>query len=170
LIAGDGVKYQAKVDIPRSESESSLPPAAAPLATAALLPLAWLWRKRIDLRWVRVSTNLLVIAFLVLVSTACVNIYGDSSLDATFTRVEYVGGEDTGVIMFSDDANSVTPQGNPLWRLTGSGTYDVSIKIETPATDEKGQNTTNIETCSGKITFPIAAYIYKDMVVNIPDE
>lgn len=169
LLAGDGVKYQAKLDIPRSGGgESSLPPAVPLAAAGILLPLAWFWRKRMDIRWVRVATNVLVIAFLVLVSTGCIDIYGDSMVDAKFTKIEYVGGEDTGVITVSNDAGAGEPQGKPMWKMTGSATYTVTLNFETSNTDDKGNETTQVATCTGPITFPVTAYIYKDMTINWP--
>lgn len=167
LIAGDGIKYQAKMDIPRSESESKLPP-GAPLAALALLPLAWFWRKQMEIHWVRVGTNVLVIAFLVLVSAGCINIYGDSTLDATFNKVEYIGGEDTGVINLGGETENYIPQGTPLWKMTGTGTYNVNVTIETANVEDS--SSPQIEKCSGQITFPVTAYIYKDMIVNITED
>lgn len=123
-----------------------------------------------DIRWVRVGTNLLVIAFLVLVSTGCIDIYGDSVVDAKFTRIEYVGGEDTGVITVSNDAGASEPQGKPIWKMTGSATYTVTLNFETANIDADGNETTQVETCTGPITFPVTAYVYKDMLINWPSD
>ncbi len=117
------------------------------------------------------TANLLVIAFIALVSTGCVGfgmgMYGSATLEARFQKIEYVGGQDTGVLTVSNSASGV-PQGQPLWKLTGTGSYDVTFNIESEVTDINGGKTTSVTTCTGKVTYPVAAWIYKDFQVAMP--
>lgn len=170
LLAGDAVKYQASLDIPKADDSASLPPVLPAVSAAAVLPVLWLGRRRLNPRFVRLITNGLVIAFVVLVSTGCfgMGMYGSSAVDASFKKLEYLGGEDTGVLVVSNQMAG--PSGTPIWKLTGSGTYDVSFYIETVVTDMDGNDTTEVTTCTGTVTFPVTASIYKDFAVQFPDE
>jgi hypothetical protein len=171
LLSGEAVQFQANVDLPRASDESGLPP-AAPLAAAVVgAPLLWRMRKRLNPRSVRVVTNLLLIAFLALVSTGCfgMGMYGSATLDAKLQKIEYVGGQDTGVLTASKDVSG-TPTGKPLWKMTGTGTYDVTFNIETTVTDADGKDTTEVNICTGKVTYPIVGFIYKDFQVQIPEK
>jgi hypothetical protein len=60
------------------------------------------------------------------------------------------------------------PQGKPLWKLSGSGAYDVTLNIETSTTGADGNEVTEINTCTGKVTFPVTAYVFKDVRVEVP--
>jgi hypothetical protein len=169
LLSGDAIQYQASVDVPKADSSSSLPP-TVPIAAAVSLPAIWLGRKRLNIRTMRVLVNVFVIAFVVLASTGCfgLGMYGSSTVDAKFQKIEYVGGEDTGVLTVSNEASGL-PQGKPLWKLTGSGTYDVSFSFESTTTDANGVETTDTNTCTGAVTFPVTAFVYKDFQVVIPN-
>jgi hypothetical protein len=191
LLAGDGVRYQGLLDLPKP-AESSLPPAEAvgrivplpaPVAkkpsglpTALLIspvlgvPAAWLVRKRP--RQARLLFNLLVIGFLVTVSTGCgfgMAFYGTVGVDATIDKLEYTAGQDTGVIN-----PEAAPQGKPLWKMAGTATYDVNIMIETEVTvlDKglEGTTTKSITTCSGKATVPVTVYVFKDVQIQVNDD
>jgi hypothetical protein len=168
LLAGDAIQYQANIDIPKSDETSSLPP-SIPMAAALSIPVFWLGRKRLNIKVLRVFVNMFVIVFLVLVSTGCfgIGMYGSATVDAKFKKVEYIGGEDTGVLTVSDKISGL-PQGKPIWKLTGTGTYDVTFMIETTVTDSKGADKTEIDTCTGVVAFPVTAFIYKDFQVVMP--
>ena len=84
------------------------------------------------------------------------DMYGSATLDAKFQKIEYVGGEDTGVLAVSNEFSGV-PNGKPIWKLTGSGAYDVTFTIETTTTDQDGADNTETNTCTGVVTFPVAA-------------
>jgi len=168
LLAGDAIQYQAMVNAPKSES--SLPPVVPIAAAGVFLPLVWLARKHLNPRNLRVLTNVLAIGFLVLVSTGCfgMGMYGSANLDAKFQKIEYVGGQDAGTMVFSEDFAG--PQGKPMWKLTGSGTYAVNFTIEVTTTDMDGKDTTETTVCTGSVTYPVMAYVYKDFAVQIPSD
>jgi hypothetical protein len=173
LLSGDSILFQANVDLPKSSGESKLPP-GVPITVVTMagvsLPFIWLRRKQLNPRYIRVATNLLIIALVVLVSTGCfgMGMYGSATVDAKINKIEYVGGQDTGMITVSENLGS-PPTGKPLWKLAGTGTYDVTFSIESTVTDLDGKDTTTVETCTGKVTYPITGYVYKDFQVQIPD-
>jgi hypothetical protein len=168
LLSGDAIQYQSYLEFPKSDSSSSLPP-AIPISLAICLPVCWLGRKRINARMLRVLVNVSVIFMLMIVSTGCfdLELYGSTSLDAKFTKIEYMGGEEKGVLALTEEYKG-TPKGKPIWKLTGSGAYDVSLKIDTTVSNDKGEEVTTTDTCTGVITFPVTAYVYKDFQVNLP--
>ena len=170
LLAGEAIQYQASIDLPRSETSSSVPP-SIPIAAAITLPVIWFGRKRLTTKVVRLWLNVFVIVFIVLVSTGCfgIGLYGSAAVDAKFKKIEYIGWEDTGVLTVSDKISGL-PQGKPIWKLTGTGTYDVTFNIETTVTDVNGADTTETETCTGVVTYPVSAFIYKDFQVVMPDK
>jgi hypothetical protein len=147
-----------------------LPPVVPIAAAGVFLPLVWLARKHLNPRNLRVLTNVLAIGFLVLVSTGCfgMGMYGSANLDAKFQKIEYVGGQDAGTMVFSEDF--ADPQGKPTWKLTGSGTYAVNFTIEVTTTDMDGKDTTETTVCTGSVTYPVMAYVYKDFAVQIPSD
>jgi hypothetical protein len=169
LLAGDAIKFQASVDLPRGDKKSSLPPTLPAAAAGVSLPVLWLVRKRLNLRNMRVAANLLVIAFLALVSTGCFGfgMYGTATVDAKFQKIEYIGGQDTGSLVVSQEFKGA-PTGKPIWKMTGSGSFDVTFNIETTITDSNGQDKTEIDTCTGQVTYPLVGYIYKDFNVQLP--
>ena len=169
LLSGDMIKYQAKVNIPSATEQSSLPPMVPLVSTAVILPATWLERKHLKNRHLHIFTNMLVIAFLVLVSTGCfgMGMYGSAMLDARFQKIEYVGKEDTGVLSISNDIGGKI-SGVPIWKLTGTGTYDVTFYIETSVSDFNGNETTEITTCVGQITYPVIGYVFKDYMLQLP--
>ncbi len=171
LLAGDAIQYQGMLDIPKPDSSSSLPPTIPAAAALVGLPLIWLGRKRLNPRTLQVTANLLIIAFVVLVSTGCVGfgmgMYGTAVVDAKFQKIEYVGGQDTGVLTVSNSAAGL-PQGQPLWKLTGSGSYNVTFNMESTVSDINGGETTSVNTCTGIVTYPVTAYVYKDFQVVLP--
>ncbi|MBE0696375.1 MAG: hypothetical protein IH586_05580, partial [Anaerolineaceae bacterium] len=166
LLAGEAIKFQAAVDIPKADKQSKLP-SAIPLSSAGvILPILWFSRKKLNIRTLRVLTNAIVITFLVLISTGCfgMGMYGAASVDAKFQKIEYIGGQDTGILTVSNDASG-SPAGSPIWKLSGSGIYDVTFNIEATTTDVNGNDTTELTTCTGKVTYPITGYIYRDVTV-----
>ncbi len=167
LLAGEAVKYQAAVDIPKKSEGSSLPaPVWASLALAG--PLLWLARRWLGAPGLRVLINLVVISSLMLVSAGCfgMGIYGSSTLDAQFDKIEYIGGQDTGVFTISEEFQISDTK--PLWKLSGTGTYDPVFVTEVTVTDQNGKESTSITTCTGKVTFQVMALVYKDVKILMP--
>jgi hypothetical protein len=169
-MAGETIQYQASIDLPRSDATSSMPP-VIPLVAAITAPLIWFERKHFDGKTFKIISNIVLIIFVVTISTGCVGfgfgMYGSSNVDAKFQKIEYLGGEDTGVLTVSNKLSGV-PQGKPIWKLTGSGTYDVTFNIETTVTDINGGETTEINTCTGVVTYPVTAYVFKDFQIVLP--
>jgi hypothetical protein len=90
-------------------------------------------------------------------------------VDAKMDKIEYVGGQDTGILTFSNEM-SMVPSGTPMWKMTGSGTYTVTFMVETTITGSDGKDTTEVETCTGTVTYPVIVYIYKDFSVVVPSK
>jgi hypothetical protein len=169
LLSGEAIRYQAKADLPEPASNSQALPPAMPLAAGALvgLPACWFGRRR--LKNARTLFCIAVLVVLAVTNSGCVGfgmaIYGNTTINATFTKVEYQGGTDTGVINLSKASESGI-QGKPIWKLTGTATYDVNTTIETEVTTADGKSDKQTQTCSGKMTLPVYAMIYKDVVYN----
>jgi hypothetical protein len=70
-------------------------------------------------------------------------------------------------LTFSNEM-SMVPSGTPVWKMAGSGTYTVTLIIEATVTGTDGKDTTEVETCTGTVTYPVTVYIYKDFSVVIP--
>jgi len=170
LLAGSEIKYQASVDIPRGENSSSLPPAFPIAGVIAALPVLWMLRKHFTPRNLRIFSNLLVITVIALVSTGCfgMNMYGNATLDAKMTKIEYQGGEDTGTLVFGEGMPA--PQGTPIWKLSGPGTFNVNFTIEVTVVDQDGNESTEANVCTGSVTYPVTIYVYKDVSISIPQD
>lgn len=172
LLGGGGIKYQGEIDIPRPASHrfpaGKAGAALAGVAGLALLPLIW-WGRRHSLKK-RLWVNLLTLAVLAVGLAGCVGIalYGTTGVEANLTKIEYVGGEDTGTVTFSNQAGAVEPQGKPMWKLSGTATYNVNFSIEVGTTDANGVDQTEVTTCTGPASGPVMVYVYKDVTVVIP--
>ncbi|MBN1373616.1 MAG: hypothetical protein JW987_16885 [Anaerolineaceae bacterium] len=170
LLSGGEIKYQAAVDIPKDDSSSSLPPGLPLAGVIAGLPVLWWLRRHFTPRNLRIFSNFLVITVIALISTGCfgINMYGNATLDAKMTKIEYQGGENTGVLVFDEGLSE--PQGKPIWKLSGSGTFDVNFTTEVTSTDQDGNESTEANICTGSVTYPVTIYVYKDVSISIPQD
>jgi hypothetical protein len=109
-------------------------------------------------------TTLIVLLVCTLTLSACfdLKIYGDTTSEMSFTKLEYMGGEETAVYGIE-----TYPATTPLWQLSGGqASYVVDFKIEVTTEDEEGNEITEIETCAGTAVYKLSAGVFKDVVVQ----
>ena len=171
LVGAENVQVQAKVSIPQAQEGSR-----APLRTVGMLlplgaaaPLALVVGRRAARKqrrvW-RVLASLGVLALGALPLTGCVgfDFYGDVTGNITLDKLEYVGGEDTLVL-----SGEEMPETEPLWKMSGQGTYDVDLTFIVITEDDEGEEVEQVSTCTGTSVYKIEGMIAKDVVINFEE-
>ena len=82
----------------------------------------------------------------------------------SFTKVEYMGGQDP-VHISNDMEQSVN---TPLWRLSGGfGTFLVDFNTLAVVANPDGTTSEALQHCAGTLEYELIAVIYKDAVVTL---
>lgn len=165
LPGADKVQMQSAFEWPRTTGRApSQPGWSLPLlGLAIVVPGVWGWRRGRK----RPYGGLISLALALFLLTGCfglgLDIWGTVSSEATFTEIEYVGGEAIPVVGISN----TTPEAAPLWRLRGTADYTVDFQIAASAAAGEGDAAASTTHCTGMATYNVEALIYKDMIVEI---
>lgn len=155
-------RYQGDINVPR-KSESSIPsPLGITVAGVVCLPVLW-WGSR----HARGKLTLIVCGIVLVLGLAgCFSlmIYGQVGVQIDYDKMEYFGGEETGVVSFANQGSTT-----PLWKLSGLATYNINLTFETSTEDMEGNEQIEKDVCSGTATFRVVTNVYKDVTIQTED-
>jgi hypothetical protein len=169
-IGIDNVRLRTNANAPKKTN--ALPLAAAPMAAdpmatwpapvATSFALVGAPAALLSWRASRKRLALVTLAATLLLLTSGCDAYGKVGADLVFTKMEYRGGQEEGVVSAKAlVAGKGLPASEPLWLLTGKGTYTANATVATGTKDNP-----RTEVCTGTAEVEVEARVYKSVRVT----
>lgn len=93
------------------------------------------------------------------------SMYGTIEGDIKITKLEYVGGTGPSTWLLGSPVS-----GNPIWVFKkGTATYPINLTVKVVSEDFEGNETTEVNVCSGTATYSVVGGIYEELTVVLPD-